>query len=84
MTFCSITARFRSLNDGYFIRKFKATSRIFRQCTEILCYCLQTSVIPWAFVQLKFFFPLALGLLLLLLLITFAWSIYYYMPQLIF
>ena len=53
MTFSSIIVGFRSLNDRYLTREFKATSRIFRQCIEILCYGLQKVVIPWDFIPLK-------------------------------
>ena len=41
MTFCLIIVGFRSLNYRYLIREFKATSKIFRQCSEILRCSLQ-------------------------------------------
>jgi len=55
MKFCLIIVGFRSLNDRYLIREFKATSKIFHQCSEILRYGLQKVVMPWNFVPLNFF-----------------------------
>jgi hypothetical protein len=55
MRFCLFIFGFRSLNDRYLIREFKATSRIFRQCIEILCYGLQNVVILWDLIPLKYF-----------------------------
>jgi hypothetical protein len=67
MAFCLIIVGFSSLNDRYLIRAFKATSRIFRQCIEILCYGLKKFGIPWDFIPLKFFLSIIITFIIIII-----------------